>query len=268
VLGSIAEDIAPLLSARLQRKRGVEEIRKLNAGLEQRVTERTAQLEAANKELEAFAYSISHDLRAPLRAIDGFSQALLEDYGSHLDDQAREYAQRVRAGAQRMGTLIDGLLELSGLTRAVIRRQAVDLSAMARQVLEELTTSDPGRRMDVSIADGLVVEGDSRLIRVVLDNLLGNAWKFTSRQDRPRIEFGRMERDGEEVLFVRDNGAGFNMAYAEKLFGAYQRLHSAEEFPGTGIGLATVQRIIHRHGGRVWAEGEVEKGATFYFTLP
>lgn len=223
------------------------------------------ELERKNKELEAFSYSVSHDLRAPLRSIDGFSQALLEDYADRLDARGEDYLRRVRAAAQTMGELIDDLLQLSRVGRADLRREAVDLSAIARTVLAELGRSDPERRVSVAVAEGLAAEGDFRLLRVVLDNLLGNAWKFTARVAEPRIEVGTIA--GGETFFVRDNGAGFDMAYADKLFAPFQRLHGAHEFPGTGIGLATVHRIVDRHGGRVWAESAVGQGATFCFTL-
>ncbi len=226
-----------------------------------------AQLETANAELDAFAYSVSHDLRAPLRSIDGFGQALLEDYGSHLDAAARGHLDRVRAASQRMAGLIDDLLGLSRVTRAELRRERVDLSALAQSVAAELQEADPKREVEFAIAPGLVVEADPHLLRLVLENLLGNARKYTAKRPHARIEFGATERDGRLAYYVRDNGAGFDMAYAGKLFGAFQRLHSAAEFEGTGIGLATVQRIIHRHGGRVWAEGVVGEGATFSFTL-
>jgi signal transduction histidine kinase len=227
-----------------------------------------ADLQAVNKELEAFSHSVSHDLRAPLRAIDGFSQALLEDYAGKLDAEGQGYLQRVRAASQRMAQLIDDLLNLSRVTRAEMHRDDVDLTAMAREVAEELRKTEPGREADLIIAVGLRASGDERLLRVVLVNLLGNAWKFTNKRLRARIEFGMTGQEGKRAYLVRDDGVGFDMAYVGKLFGAFQRLHSADEFPGTGIGLATVQRIIHRHGGRVWAEGAVEQGATFYFTLP
>jgi len=239
----------------------------LNADLERRVIERTARLEALNRELEAFSYSVSHDLRAPLRSIDGFSQSLLEDYAGRLDDTGRDYLCRVRAASQRMAQLIDDLLNLSRITRAEIYREEVDLSALARSIVAELQKSQPERPVEFTIAPGLAAEGDARLLRIALENLLNNAWKFTSKHPAARIEFGAMEQEGQTVYFIRDDGAGFDMAYADKLFGAFQRLHTASEFPGTGIGLATVQRIIHRHGGCVWARGEVERGATFYFTL-
>jgi len=226
------------------------------------------QLEAANHELEAFCYSVSHDLRAPLRGIDGFSQALLEDYSQNLDQTGKQHLERVRAAAQRMSALIDDLLELSRITRAEIQREQIDLSEMARAVAQEISQLDPTREAEFAIAPNLEAEGDPRLLRAVLENLLGNGWKFTSRRAAARIEFGRTQANGESAFFVRDNGAGFDPAYAQRLFGAFQRLHATTEFPGTGVGLASVQRIIHRHGGRVWAEGAVNEGATFFFTLP
>ncbi|MGB7542146.1 MAG: ATP-binding protein, partial [Burkholderiales bacterium] len=219
------------------------------------------------KELEAFSYSVSHDLRAPLRHIDGFGQILLEDYAGKLDDEGRRHLQRVREASQRMAQLIDDLLNLSGITRAEMRRETVDLSRMAEMAAEALRKTDPQRAAEIVIEKGLTAEADERLLRVALDNLLGNAWKYAGKRPRARIEVGRTDRDGKTAYFVRDNGAGFDMAYAHKLFGAFQRLHSVSEFPGTGIGLATVQRIIHRHGGQIWAESAVDKGATFYFTL-
>jgi len=243
------------------------EILRLNQELEGRVAQRTAQLEAANEQAEAFAYSVSHDLRAPLRAIDGFSLALLEDYGDRLDSGGRGHLRRVRAASQRMGQLIDDLLKLSRLTRDEMRHEAVDLSALTREIATELQQVQPGRRVEFVITPGLVTTGDARLLRVVLANLLGNAWKFTAKRSQARIEFGLVEVEGQPAYFVRDDGVGFDMTYASKLFGAFQRLHTATEFEGNGIGLATVRRVVQRHGGRVWATGTVDKGATFYFTL-
>ncbi len=226
-------------------------------------------LEGANRELEAFSYSVSHDLRAPLRSIEGFSQILLEDHEQSLDEEARGYLGRVRAASRRMATLIDDLLDLSRVTRSTLARRTVDLSALAREIAAEIEGSHPERRVRFVISDGLVVAGDPRLLRVALENLLGNAFKFTQREEEATIEFGAVPRGegGDMAYFVRDNGVGFDEAYADKLFGAFQRLHRPEEFEGTGIGLATVQRIVQRHGGEVWAEGKVGGGATFFFTL-
>src|SRR6266545_7254957 len=226
-----------------------------------------AELLAANQELDAFAYSVSHDLRAPLRSIDGFSQVLLEDSGAQLDEAGRGALHRVRAASQRMATLIDDLLRLARVTRAEMRTEVVDLSGMARDIAAELQRTTPARQAEFAIAPGLTARGDPRLLRVAFENLLSNSWKYTAKQPRPRIEFGSVEVDGTHAFLVRDNGAGFDMKYADKLFGVFQRLHSAAEFEGTGIGLATVRRIITRHGGRIWADGAVDRGATFYFTL-
>lgn len=225
-------------------------------------------LVSANDELEAFTYSVSHDLRTPLRRIDGFSQALLEDYTDVLDAQGRDYLQRLRNGAQRMTLLIDDLLRLSRVTRTDLAWSEVDLSAMCRAIVEELAAGTPERRVETVIADGLIARGDERLLRQVAENLLANAWKFTSTVAHPRIEVGQTSDGPEPVFFVRDNGVGFDVARADKLFGAFQRLHGTDEFPGTGIGLAIVRRIVNRHGGRVWADSMVDHGATFYFTLP
>jgi PAS domain S-box-containing protein len=249
-------------------KTAEQEIQRLNADLERRVFERTTELEAANKELEAFAYSVSHDLRAPLRSIDGFSKILLVDYYDKLDDEGRDILTRVRRATQRMGQLIDDLLKLSRSTRTEMRREAMNLTALAAEVAKELVQAEPARAVRWIIAPGLAASGDPPLVRVVLENLLGNAWKFTGAQTDARIEFGSAETERGPAFFVRDNGAGFDMAYVGKLFGVFQRLHAVNDFPGSGIGLANVQRIIHRHGGRVWAEGETNRGATIYFTLP
>ena len=258
-----------------------DELQRHAADLERRVEERThelqerneslrrnaAELLAANTELDAFAYSVSYDLRAPLRSIDGFSQVLLEDYAAQLDEAGRESLHRVRAASQRMGTLIDDLLKLARVTRAEMRTEDVDLSGMARDIASELQRAAPERQVEFAIAAGLKARGDARLLRVALDNLLRNSWKYTAKQPGPRVEFGSVEANGGQAFMVRDNGAGFDMKYADKLFGVFQRLHSAAEFEGTGVGLATVRRIINRHGGRIWAEGAVDQGATFYFTL-
>jgi|GEM_PF-1924416 len=229
---------------------------------------RSSQLEAANNELEAFSYAVSHDLRAPLRSIDGFSQALLEDYGEILDEAGRSYLNKVRVAAQRMALLIDELLDLSRLTRSEMVFEPVDLTAVARSVSEELAKIYPDRRQAFVLAQGATTFGDYPLLTILLTNLIGNAWKFSGKREDALVEFGFEQGAEETTFFIRDNGVGFDMAYADHLFGAFQRLHSVQEFDGTGIGLATAQRIVHRHGGRIWAEGQVGQGATFYFALP
>jgi PAS domain S-box-containing protein len=249
------------------RKRAEDEARQLNAELERRVAQRTAQLEAVNKELEAFTYSASHDLRAPLRGIDGFSQALLEDYGDRLDDDGRNYIDRIRRATDRMGRLIDDLLSLSRITRTDVNKEQINLSALARQVCDELAAAEPKRQVEVVVEPGLMAAADPRLMRIALTNLIGNAWKFTSKRADARIEVASDGTGPEPIIVVRDNGAGFDMRHADRLFGAFQRLHHVRDYPGTGIGLATVERIVHRHGGRVWVEAEVDRGANFFFTL-
>jgi PAS domain S-box-containing protein len=246
-----------------ERKRMEADVQKLNEDLRQRA----AQLEAANKELEAFSYSVSHDLRAPLRSIDGFSHVVLEDYGEQIPADARNYLERVRAAAQRMATLIDDLLNLSRVTRTAVQPRFINLSKMAEEITQSLQEGHPDRQITFSITPDLMVEADPHLMRIVLENLLSNAWKFTSKREQAIIEFGQQSRAKERTFFVRDNGVGFDMAYVDKLFGVFQRLHSVSEFPGTGVGLATVHRIISIHGGRIWAESVEGKGTTFYFTL-
>jgi PAS domain S-box-containing protein len=250
-----------------EEKRAQREIRELNRELEQRVKDRTAQLEASNQEFEAFAYSVSHDLRAPLRGIDGWSLALLEDYGQTLDSTAQGFLNRVRSETQRMGRLIDDLLELSRLTRVTLRYHRVDLSSMAQAIASRLKESEPGRELEFTIQEGLFTGGDLRLLEIVLTNLLTNAVKFTGPRTVARIEFGQAESGQGPAFFVRDNGVGFDMAYADMLFGAFQRLHKPAQFPGSGVGLATVQRVVGRHAGKVWADAKPDQGATFYFTI-
>jgi light-regulated signal transduction histidine kinase (bacteriophytochrome) len=224
-------------------------------------------VERVNAELESFSYSVSHDLRAPLRSIDGFSKILLEDFADSLDEKGKAYLDRVRAASKHMAQLIDGLLELSRVSRAEIHRADVDLTALVQRIADGLRRARPERDAILAIEEGVEANGDARLLAVLFENLLNNAWKFTSKRERAEIWFGREERGGVATYFVRDNGAGFDMAHAAKLFGAFQRLHTVAEFDGTGIGLATVRRVVARHGGRVWAEAKVDGGATFYFTL-
>lgn len=261
---SAIRDVSERNAMQRARDEAATRVRQLADDLERR----NLQLEALNKELESFSYSVSHDLRAPLRALDGFSQALLSNYTDKpLDDRGRDYLQRIRRASQKMGRLIDDLLKLSRLSRAELHRERVDLGGMARRILNELAQAQPERKVTVEIAPDLSVFADRHLLEVALRNLLGNAWKFTSRHATARIEVGRMRTEYGPTYFVRDDGAGFDMAYSQQLFGAFQRLHSGAEFEGTGIGLATVQRVVVRHGGQIWAEAAPEKGATFFFTL-
>ncbi|NVB78227.1 MAG: hypothetical protein HOV81_07525 [Kofleriaceae bacterium] len=230
--------------------------------------EANERLESAVRELEAFSYSVSHDLRAPLRTISAFTQALAEDLRHQLDERSRDHLRRVLAAAARMSDLIDALLELSRISRSQLGRHRVDMSAIAVSVIEELRRRDVTRRLGATVAPDLIVEADGRLVRILFDNLIGNAWKFTAQVVSPHVEIGSILSDGEQVFFVRDNGAGFDMAFAERLFAPFQRLHSDRDYAGTGIGLATVRRIVERHGGRIWADSAPGAGATFYFTLP
>ncbi len=259
-----AELMAELQAEVVERQQAEQSVQTLNQGLQRAIVE----MKAVNKELEAFSYSVSHDLRAPLRSIDGFSQALLEDCQELLDDTGQDYLRRIRAATQRMGYLIDDLLNLSRVTRSDMHLEAVDLSQLASNICTELQNSQPERQIEFIIQTGLITEGDVRLLNVLLVNLLNNAWKFTSKHPTARIEFGMIPSQSDiPTYFVRDDGAGFDMSYSGKLFAPFQRLHSIQEFPGNGIGLATVQRIVHRHGGHIWAEASVDRGATFYFTL-
>lgn len=262
---NILEDVD---AERMERTRAEAQVRALNEDLEAHVAQRTAALAAANQELEAFAYSVSHDLRAPLRSIDGFSQALLEDYSTKLDDDGKDSLRRVRNAAQHMAALIDDMLKLSRATRGELNICPVDLSALAHSILAALRQQAPERSVEVSIAPGMVAQGDARLLGSVMENLLSNAWKFTGKKTGARIAVSAEAKDGELECRVRDNGAGFDMAYARNLFTPFQRLHLATEFPGNGIGLATVKRIVARMGGSVRAEGVPGEGATFCFTLP
>ncbi len=267
LLEEVQVHAAQLRQEAAERLRAEEEVRRLNAELEQRVRERTAELAEANRELETFSYSVSHDLRTPLRGIDGYSAALLEDYGQKLDEQAHHYLGQIRDASARMAMIIDDLLDLSRVTRAPLRKAPVSLTELAQRVVAELCKREPSRKVAVDIAEGLTAHGDAHLLAIALENLLGNAWKFTAKHSEPQIAFGQEKEENKTVFHVRDNGAGFDMAYADKLFAPFQRLHGASEFEGTGIGLVTVHRIITRHGGHIWAQAAVNEGATVYFTL-
>ncbi|MFQ5643161.1 MAG: ATP-binding protein [Thiogranum sp.] len=263
-IGTLAREYDELLD-RLQASYA--ELRDEEHRLRDMVALRTRRLQQINRELETFSYSVSHDLRAPLRAINGFCQALLEDYAGVLDATGRDHLNRALRASERMSDLIDDLLRLSRVSRSALNRQPVDLSALVREVLAKLQEQEPGRTLETDITPDLTADGDPALLGILIDNLVGNAWKYTATTERPRIEFGVAQVDGESAWYIRDNGAGFDMQYGDKLFVPFQRLHRSEDFEGTGIGLATAQRIVHRHNGRIWAEGRVDEGATFYFTL-
>jgi signal transduction histidine kinase len=258
-----AVDVTDLTCAREEG----EELRDRSAGMEREVLRRSAELELANRELDAFSYSVAHDLRGPLRSIDGFSEMLLKDNADQLDDEGRRRLNILRNAAQRMSRLIEDLLQLSKMSRSQVRRVPFELSSLVRTVAMQIQEGERARSVTLKVAEGVNVNADPHLLQIVLDNLLRNAWKFTAKRDAAEVEFGSELVDGESCYYIRDNGAGFNMDYASKLFGVFQRLHPESEFQGTGVGLATVKRIIGRHGGRVWARGEVDRGATFYFTL-
>lgn len=274
-LGAVDFVFAPVVPAILRAKVGVfvelyraqQELRRYRSQLEMLVEERTTALTAVNRELEAFSYSVSNDLRAPLLAFDGLSQALLEDYGGRLDKKAKEYLLRMRRASQRMTSVFDGLQSLFRLTSGEIHREQIDMTTLAREIVDEVRTENPDREVKVQVADGMTASGDKRMLRILLANLITNAWKFSSLEVEPKVEVGNEIVDGEPRMFVRDNGVGFDMIYAHRLFGAFQRLHSQSDFPGAGIGLATARRIVNRHGGRIWAEGAVGEGATFYFAI-
>ena len=274
-LGAVDFVFAPVVPAIMRAKvtvfvelyRAQEELRRYRTQLETLVEERTIALTAINRELEAFSYSVSHDLRAPLVSFDGLSETLLQKYGEQLDDQAKDYLKRMRDASDRMTSVFDGLQMLFRLTSGEIRREVLDISAMANQVADEMRAANPESKVDVDIAPGITASGDKRLVQILLTNLINNAWKFSSLRSAPNITVGREMVDGEARMFVKDNGVGFDMIESHRLFGAFQRLHSQSEFPGAGIGLATTRRIVNRHGGRIWAEGAVGEGATFYFVL-
>jgi two-component system, sensor histidine kinase and response regulator len=274
-LGAVDFVFAPVVPAILRAKvavfvelyRAQQELRRYRSQLEMLVEERTTALTAVNRELEAFSYSVSNDLRAPLLAFDGLSQALLEDYGGRLDKKAKDYLVRMRRASQRMTSVFDGLQSLFRLTSGEIHREELDITKLAREIADEVRAENPDRKVKVHVAEGMTASGDKRLLRILVSNLINNSWKFTGLEAEPKIEVGREIVDGESRLFVRDNGVGFDMIYAHRLFGAFQRLHSQSDFPGAGIGLATARRIVNRHGGRIWAEGAVGEGATFYFVI-
>jgi PAS domain S-box-containing protein len=266
-LMNLLTSVAAQIGQFIRRNRAEQKVLELNRVLEDRVRERTSQLLESNDQLESFSYSVSHDLRGPLRGIDGFSQIMLEDYGPELDEKATGYLTRIRSAARRMGGLIDDLLELSRISRTELTRKEVDLGALAWQIAKDLVETEPRRQVEFVIAENLFAQCDPRLIRIALENLIKNSWKFTEKVDTPRIEVGSIPRPGGIVYFVRDNGAGFDMTYADRLFEPFQRLHSPGEYEGSGVGLTTVRRIVVRHGGEIWAESAPDSGATFFFTL-
>ena len=262
-----AKQQAIMHRATLQLRQREDELNRHRNHLEELVGQRTHELSTVNKELEAYSYSIAHDLRAPLRAVTSFSQILLDDAAEKLDSDQRDSLQRVVNASKHMADLIDDILELSRITRKELQREQIDLSGLVRDILEELRRADPVRKLTATIADGVTVEGDAKLLRVALENLLGNAWKYTAKVEQPSIEFGTTTQEEKTVFSLKDNGVGFDMRYVDKLFHPFQRLHNSQDYEGTGIGLATVQRVVQRHGGQIWASGEPGKGASFYFTL-